>query len=312
MTDIKDIPEKTPDFDEDNFELLEDPPLPKVSEFKRFVRVFFSRKIVAISFVVVILILLMAAFADYVAPYGSNEQDLLNVLAPPSREHWLGTDPIGRDLLSRIIYGSRIALLVGVATTFIAAFIGTAIGLVAGFIEGPIEGIIMRAVDAWISIPPLILMLIIAGILGSGLFGTIIAVGLTMFPGYIRLIYGQVLTVKQNDYVLASRAMGDSKTRIAIRHILPNCVSPLIVMMTMMMGSSILMEAGLSYLGLGIRPPTPAWGSMTRDGYLYLGRAPLLSIAPGIAVVILVFAYNMVGDGLRDALDPRLRGTLDD
>jgi len=305
------INDSTGSADYDEFELIEDAQPKKVSEFKRFVRVFFRRKIVAVSFVIIVLILVAAIFADFIAPYGYNEQNLHNSFAPLSREYLLGTDAVGRDLLSRVIYGARIALMVGVATTFIAAFIGTVIGLIAGFVEGPVESLIMRATDAWISIPPMILMLLIASILGSGLFGTIVAVGLTMFPGYIRLIYGQVLTVKQNDYVLASRAMGDSKFRITLVHILPNCLSPLIVMMTMMMGTSILLEAGLSFLGLGIAPPVPAWGSMTRDGYIHLARAPLLSIAPGVAIVILVFSYNMVGDGIRDALDPRLRGTLD-
>jgi len=300
-----------PNIDATDLQTPEDAPLPKINETKRFLRVFFRRKIVAVSFCIVVLILFIAAFADFVAPYAPNDQNLLNVLQPPCSTHWLGTDGLGRDLLSRIIHGTRIALLVGVATTIIAAAIGSIIGLIAGFAEGPLEGLIMRATDAWISIPPLILMLLIASILGSGVFGTIIAVGFTMFPGYIRLIYGQVMTVKQNDYIMASRAMGDSKVRIAIVHILPNCVSPLIVMMTMMMGTSILLEAGLSFLGLGIAPPAPAWGSMTRDGYVHLARAPLLSIAPGIAIMILVFAYNMVGDGIRDALDPKLRGTLD-
>ena len=235
----------------------------------------------------------------------------MNVLAAPNSSYWLGTDALGRCLLSRIIHGSRIALLVGVATVFIGASIGTTIGLIAGYSGGYIEGLIMRGTDAMISMPPLILLLLIAAVLGSGVWGTIVAVGITMFPGYIRLVYGQVLTVKQNDYIMASRAMGDKKSRILIRHIFPNILSPLIVTMTMTMGGSILAESGLSYLGLGISPPTPAWGSMTRDGYQHLMTRPLLSIAPGIAIVILVFAYNMVGDGIRDALDPKLRGSLD-
>jgi len=293
------------------FEVLEEPPLPKINEFRRFLRVFFRRKIVAVGFIMVVLILFVAIFAEFVAPFPPNQQNLMYTLQPPSSTHLLGTDALGRDLLSRIIHGTRIALLVGVATVFIAASIGTTIGLIAGFLGGVVDDIIMRATDAMIAIPPLILMLLIAAVLGQGLTGVIVAVGFTMFPGYIRLIYGQVMTVKQNDYVMASRAMGDSKTRIILRHVLPNCISPLIVMMTMMMGASIMAEAGLSFLGLGISPPTPAWGSMTRDGYQHLANRPLLAIAPGIAIVILVFAYNMVGDGIRDALDPKLRGALD-
>ena len=256
------------------------------------------------------VVLLTAALADLIAPYDANEQNLYNVLAEPSAEHLLGTDALGRDLLSRIIHGSRIALLVGVCTVLISASIGTLIGLIAGFSEGPVQSIIMRATDAIIAIPALILQLLIANILKSGVFGVVFAVGLTLFPGYIRLINGQVLSLKQNDYILASRSMGDTRRHIVARHILPNCISPLIVMMTMMMGASIMAEAGLSFLGLGITPPTPAWGGMCRDGYQYLMTRPLLSIAPGAAIMVLVFAFNMVGDGIRDALDPKLRGSL--
>jgi len=306
---MSDITNNSENFEE--FDLVEEHQLPKVNEFKRFVRVFFRRKIVLVSFCVIVLILLVALFADFVAPQGPNDQNLANTLAQPSAQYLLGTDALGRCLLSRIIHGSRIALLVGVATVLIAASIGTVIGLAAGFSGKYAEGVIMRGTDAVISMPPLILMLLIASILGQGVLGAIVAVGLAMFPGYIRLVYGQVLTVKQNDYIMASRAMGDKKTRIARRHIFPNIVSPLIVMMTMSMGTSIMAEAGLSFLGLGISPPTPAWGSMTRDGYQHLSTRPLLAIAPGIAIVILVFAYNMVGDGIRDALDPKLRGSLD-
>jgi len=306
MSEITKIPEHT-----DEFEVLEEAPLPKVNEFKRFVRVFFRRKIVAFSFGLLVIIVFVALFADFIAPFGANEQNLHNSLAYPCSEHWLGTDGLGRCLLSRIIHGSRIALMVGLAAVLIAATIGTIIGLIAGFSEGIIGGLIMRATDALISIPPLVLMLIISTILGAGVPGVIIAVGIAMFPGYVRLMYGQVLTVKQNDYIMASRAMGDKKARIVFRHILPNCLSPLIVMMTMMIGTAIMIEAGLSFLGIGITPPTPAWGSMARDGYQHLASRPLLAIAPGVAIVVLVFACNMVGDGIRDALDPKLRGSLD-
>ena len=296
--------------EENQFEILEEQLLPPVNEFKRFIRVFFRRKIVIVGFVLVIIVLFTGLFADQIAPYDANEQNLYNTLAEPSPEHILGTDALGRDLLSRIIQGTRIALLVGVFTVLISASIGTLIGLIAGFAQGPINNIIMRATDAIIAIPALILQLLIANILNRGVAGVVFAVGLTLFPGYIRLINGQVLSLKQNDYVMASRSMGDKKRHIIIRHILPNCISPLIVMMTMMMGASIMAEAGLSFLGLGITPPTPAWGGMCRDGYQYLMTRPLLSIAPGAAIMILVFAFNMVGDGIRDALDPKLRGSL--
>ncbi|MDR0838052.1 MAG: ABC transporter permease [Oscillospiraceae bacterium] len=296
------------------FEVLEEALLPPVNEFKRFIRVFFRRKVVIIGFALVVLVIFVAIFADLISPYDPYEQDLHNVMAAPNGAHLLGTDALGRDLLSRIMYGTRIALIVGVLTVLISAVIGVAIGLVAGFAQSKVQTVIMRLTDALIAIPSLILQLLLANLLKSfigGMGSVVVALGLTMFPGYIRMVNAQVLTLKQNDYVLAGRAMGDKKRRIVLRHILPNAVSPLIVMMTMMMGASIMAEAGLSFLGLGIAPPAAAWGQMCREGYQYLMTRPLLSIAPGFAIMILVFSYNMVGDGLRDALDPRLRGSLD-
>ncbi len=307
-TDIKNMHASLPEDDKD-IEILQEELLPIVNEFKRFVHVFFKRKIVVFGFAFIILTILVAAFADLIAPYGMNEQDLYNVLAQPGSEHLLGTDALGRDLLSRIIFGTRIALLVGVSTVVVSAALGTILGLIAGYAEGIVQTIIMRFTDAMMAIPSLILTLIIAAILKVGIAGIVLAVAVTLLPGYVRLINGQVMSLKQNDYVLAERSMGAKKTRIIFRHILPNCLSPLIVQMTMMIGVAILSEASLSFLGLGIPPPTPAWGSLCFDGYKYLLTQPLLSIAPGLAIVLLVFSFNMVGDGLRDALDPKLRGS---
>lgn len=293
----------------DQVEILEEELLPPVNEFKRFIHVFFKRKIVVFGFAFVILTLLVTAFADLIAPYGMNEQDLYNVLAQPSAQHLLGTDALGRDLLSRIIFGTRIALAVGVSTVVVSAALGTILGLIAGYAEGIIQTAIMRFTDAMMAIPSLILTLIIAAIIKTGILGIVLAVAVSLFPGYVRLINGQVLSLKQNDYIMAERSMGSKKSRIILRHILPNCLSPLIVQMTMMIGVAILSEASLSFLGLGISPPTPAWGSLCFDGYKNLMTQPLLSIAPGLAIMLLVLSFNMVGDGLRDALDPKLRGT---
>jgi peptide/nickel transport system permease protein len=295
---------------DEKFEVLDEQQLPPVDEFKRFVRAFFRRKIVIIGFACVILIVLTALLADVIAPYGPYEQDLYNVLAAPSSTHPLGTDALGRDLLSRIIHGSRIALIVGVCTVLVSASIGTLIGLIAGFSDSKLNSLIMRITDILIAIPALILQLLIASVLKFGTTGVVFAIGLTLFPAYIRLINGQVLSVKQNDYIVASRSMGAKRSRIIAKHVLRNVISPLIVMMTIMMGASIMAEAALSFLGLGILPPAAAWGSMCRDGYQYLMTRPLLSIAPGLAIMILVFSFNMVGDGLRDALDPKLRGSM--
>lgn len=295
--------------DPDDVIVLDEERLPPVDEFKRFMRVFFRRKVCLVGMILVIVVLLVAAFADVIAPYGMNEQDLKNVLAAPDKAHILGTDALGRDLLSRIIYGTRVALAVGVSTVLVSAALGTVIGLIAGYAQGPLQTIIMRLTDAIMALPSLILTMLIASVLKSGVPGVVLAVSVTLFPGYIRLVNGQVLSVKENDYILAERSMGAKKSRIIFRHILPNCLSPLIVQMTMMMGVAIMAEAGLSFLGIGILPPTPAWGSLAYDGYRYLMMRPLLSIAPGFAIMLLCFAFNMVGDGLRDALDPKLRGT---
>jgi ABC-type dipeptide/oligopeptide/nickel transport system permease subunit len=284
--------------------------LPPINERKRFIKVFFHRKIVLVGFIILVAMIIMAIFAPVIAPFGDNEQDLENVLSKPDIEHLLGTDSLGRDLLSRIIYGSRVAFLVGILSVLISAAIGTLLGLIAGFSDKRLNDIIMRLTDAVMAIPPLVLTLLICAVLGNGLLGVILAVGISFFPGYIRLINGQVLSVKQNDYIMAERAMGAKKSRIMFRHILPNVISPLIVQMTMMMGAAIMTEAMLSFLGIGLVPPIAAWGSLCYGGYKYLTTVPLLSIAPGLAIMLLVFSLNMVGDGLRDALDPKLRGSV--
>ena len=293
----------------DRSEVLHVGVIPPVNEAKRFFKVFFKRKIVVVCTILILIFLALAIFQKQIAPYDPNEQNLQNFLQPPSSEHLLGTDALGRDLFSRIIYGTRIAMIVGVAAVIVSAVIGTLLGLIAGFMEGIIGTIIMRLNDALMAIPHLILTLMIAQILQSGVPGIVIAISISLFPGYIRLAYGQVLSLKQNDYVLAARSMGAKKFRIILRHLLPNTLSPLIVRMTMMIGTAILAEAGLSFLGLGIKPPTPAWGSMCYDGYKYLLTRPLLSLAPGFVIMLLVLSFNMVGDGLRDAIDPRMRGT---
>ena len=284
--------------------------LPRVNEFRRFVRVLCSRSVVAFGIIAIIAVILAAVFAPIIAPYDPHAQSLDAVLQQPNGKHLLGSDSLGRDTLSRIIFGTRIILLVGVGTVLIAASLGTVIGLIAGYFGGWIFTIIMRFTDGIMAVPPLLLALVIAALLGTGVKGVMIAVSVALLPGYIRLICGQVLSIKENEYVMAARSVGVSKTGIMFRHILPNCFSPLIVQMTMMMGLAILIEASLSFLGLGIKPSSAAWGSMVYDGYKYLVMRPILSIAPGLAIMLVVFAFNMIGDGLRDALDPRLRGTL--
>ena len=283
---------------------------PGISEFQRFRRVLFRRKVVVFGLFIIVALILTAILADLLAPYDPYKIDLSQRLLQPSQQHLLGTDVFGRDTLSRIIYGTRTSLMVGIIAVGIAATIGITLGLIAGYFGGITYAIIMRFMDAMMSFPMILLALAIAAMLGGGLKNVMIALGIGLVPGYARLMCGQTLTVKENDYIAAGRAIGASNLRIMLRHILPNCLPPLIVMMTMMMGLAILSEAGLSYLGVGIEPHGATWGSMVSDGKGHLTTNPMLSFAPGVAIMFVVFAFNIVGDGLRDALDPRLRGTI--
>lgn len=284
--------------------------IPRVSEFQRFRRVFLSRGLVVFGMVVILLLIVVAIFAPLLAPYDPYELDLGNTLSQPSKAHLLGTDALGRDTLSRIIYGARTSLMVGLIVVTVGAVIGMSLGLIAGYFGRWIHTTIMRLIDAIMSFPMILLALVIASILGGGIKNVIIALTVGLTPVYARLMCGQVLTTRENDYVMAARSMGASNPRIMIRHLVPNCFPPLIVLITMMLGTTILAEAGLSFLNVGIEAPTAAWGSMISDGREYLLSHPVLSFAPGFAIMLVVFAFNMVGDGLRDALDPRLRGLL--
>ena len=282
----------------------------RVSEWRRFRRVFFQRRIVIFGLLVLLLLVLGAIFAAWLAPYNPYDQDMRNTLQQPGKQHLLGTDALGRDTLSRLIYGTRIALAVGFITVGIAVLAGVLLGLIAGFFGGVTNMIIMRIMDLLISFPMIILALFIAALLGGGIQNVIIALGIGALPGYARVMHGLTLSIRENDYIMAERAMGASNGHIMLTHVLPNALPPMIVLITLQLGTIILAEAGLSYLGIGIKPPGAAWGAMVNEGYRYLLSNPWLSFAPGIAIMLVVFAFNLVGDGLRDALDPRLRGTL--
>jgi peptide/nickel transport system permease protein len=283
---------------------------PRVNEFQRFLKVFLGRPVVIFGAIIIIILLVCAAFPGWIAPHDPLKQDLKSVLLQPNHQHLLGTDALGRDLLSRIIFGARTAVLVGIVALGIAAVSGMILGLIAGYFGGITYAVIMRFIDALMAFPVLLLALAIAALLGGGLLNVMIAIGVGMMSGYARVMCGQAISVRENDYILAARSTGASHIRIMFRHVLPNCFPPMIVLMTMMIGMTILFEAGLSFLGIGIKEPTVAWGGLVNDGYKYLLSHPLLSVAPGIAIIIVVYAFNMVGDGVRDAIDPRLRGTL--
>jgi peptide/nickel transport system permease protein len=280
------------------------------SEFHRFLRVFFGRPTAVFGTIIIVAFIIIAIFPGIIAPHDPYEQDLNHALSPPDRTFLLGTDSLGRDMFSRVIFGARTAALVGVVALSIAAISGMTLGLIAGYLGGAAYTIIMRFIDALMAFPMILLAMIIASLLGGGITNVMIAVGIGMMPGYARVMCAQALSIKENDYVVAGRAIGSNNFRIMVRHIFPNCFPLMIVLMTMNIGITILAEAGLSFLGIGIEPPTPAWGGMVNEGYTYLLSHPLLSFVPGLAIMIVVFAFNMVGDGLRDAVDPRLRGAI--
>jgi peptide/nickel transport system permease protein len=283
---------------------------PRVSEWRRFRRVFLARGMVVFGLVVLLLLFFTAIFAALLAPYDPYMPGQAPSLVQPSWQHLLGTDLLGRDTLSRLIYGSRTALMVGFISVGVASVIGVTLGITAGYFGRALNIVIMRGMDALLCFPMILLALVVASVLGGGIQNVIIALSIATIPGYARVTCGLTLSLKENDYVLAQRSMGSGDIRTMLRHILPNAFAPLIVLMTMQLGNLILAEAGLSFLGIGIEPPGAAWGAMVSDGYRYLRSNAVLSFAPGVAIMLVVFAFNMVGDGLRDALDPRLRGLL--
>lgn len=283
---------------------------PRYSEFKRMLSVFAGRPLPVVGFVIILLLVLMAIFAPLLAPYPPNQMDIINKLQPPSSEHILGTDSLGRDTLSRIIYGSRTSLIIGVSVMLISSITGILLGLLAAYFGGIVYHLIMRFMDALMAFPMLLLALLVASLLGTGMLNVIIALGIGMIAAPCRLMCGVTLSVKQNDYVLSAQVMGMSDRRLMFQEILPNAFPPLLVMITIGIGAVILAEAGLSFLGIGITPPTATWGGMVNDGYKFLTTNPVLAIAPGVAIMLVVFGFNMLGDGLRDALDPKLRGVI--
>ncbi len=250
----------------------------------------------------------IAITAPILAPYPVNAQNAYQSLERPSQAHPFGTDRLGRDLLTRMMYGTRISVSVGLIAVALAAGIGVPLGLAAGYLGGWIDEILMRFVDAWIAFPNLILIIGIVSILGPGIVNVMIAIGLNAFPVYARLVRGQTLTVKERDFVMAVRSLGATPRRIALRHILPNTIQPVIVQGSLLMGAAILAEAGLSFLGIGIKPAQPTWGVTIQEGFAWIRQDPWPSVIPGIAIVLFTLSTNFMGDRLRDVLDPRLRG----
>ena len=290
-------------------EVLSEAP-PRIGEWERFRRVFFGRGLVKFGAAIIAIMVLMAIFAPLLAPYAPNAISLYDQLQGPSMEHWLGTDALGRDTLSRLIYGAQTSLVVGLVSVFFASLVGIALGTLAAYYGGWVSAVIMRFIDALMAFPMVLLALVISALLGGGMRNVIIALSVSLMPQYARLMNGQVLAIKENDYISAVKSIGAKDMRILVKHIFSNAFPPLVVQMTLRLGRTIMSEATLSFLGVGIMQPTASWGSMISSGRNYLEQLPILSLAPGIAIMLVVFAFNMVGDGLRDALDPRLRGRL--
>lgn len=283
----------------------------KKEERRQFFRVLFGRGILAkICFGILILFVFVALLAPWLTQYSPYEQDLVHACETPSAAHLLGTDNLGRDMLTRVMYGARISLCTGILSSIWATVIGVTLGLIAGYYGGVVGGTIMRLVDAQLSIPPLILTMCLAAVFGGSIVSISFIIGISSVPTYVRMVYGQVLSLRENDYVTAATLIGQNKLKIMFRHLMPNCFATIIVLFSQTVGAAILIEAGLAYLGVGITAPTPAWGTMVSEGYTYLTFYPHMALAPGLALMLVIIALNIVGDGLRDALDPRLRGKL--
>ena len=257
--------------------------------------------------IILVAFLLSALLAPQIAPYDPLEQELMERRQPPSSEHPLGLDEVGRDMLSRIIFGARASLRVGVGSVSFAILVGALVGAVAGYLGGRVDNLIMRLMDIMLAFPSMLLAIAIVSVLGPGLMNMLYAIAVVSIPQYARIVRASVLSVKEQDYILADRTIGCSPSNILFRSVLPNCLTPLIVQATLGIATAILDAAGLSFLGLGARPPTPEWGAMLGSGRGSVFTAPHIVFFPGLAIMLTVLGFNLLGDGLRDALDPKLR-----
>jgi len=280
---------------------------PATRGFRYLLRRFARNRMALVGLWVVLLIVALALFAAWVAPYSPIKPDFFNTLKAPGGRHLMGTDDLGRDVLSRVVFGTRTSLLAGVISVGIAVLAGLPLGLVSGYYRGRLDDVLMRITDAMLSFPFLVLALALAAVLGAGLDKAMIAIGIVFTPGFVRLSRGQALSEREQNYVEAARALGAGDGRIIWKHILPNIISPVLVQASLATAAAITAEAALSFLGLGTQPPTPSWGSMLNFAQPYLGTAPWMALYPGLAIFITVLSLNLLGDGLREALDPRLR-----
>ena len=289
---------------------LADRPFVRVAQppWRQFLQRLARSRLAAVGGVIVGLVVLAGLGAGVLAPYSPTQQDIRNILRPPAAGHLLGTDELGRDTLTRVLYGAQASLEVGIIAVGISLLVGSGLGLLAGYLRGLADASIMRVMDGLLALPTLVLALAITAMLGPSLNNAMLAIGVTGVPVFARLVRGQVLSLRELEYVQAARSLGAGDARIMLGHILPNVLGPIVVQASLAMPTAILAEAGLSFLGLGIQPPTPSWGAMLNTAKGYLQQDPWLAVAPGTAIFVTVLGFNFLGDAVRDALDPRLRG----
>ena len=281
----------------------------KRSQFQETWRRLKKNRMAMLGLFVITLLILVSIFADFIFDYNDVviKQDTSIRLEGPSSEHWLGTDEFGRDILARLVHGSRVSLSVGVVAVTISLLIGGTLGAIAGFYGGKVDNVVMRFMDILLAVPSLLLSITIVSALGPSLINLMLAIGISSVPSYARIVRASVLTVKDQEFVEAARCIGANNFEIITSHIIPNCMAPIIVQVSLKVASAILSTSGLSFLGLGVKAPTPEWGAMLSGGRSYLRNAPHLCIFPGIAIIITILSLNLLGDGLRDALDPKLK-----
>ncbi len=280
----------------------------KQSRIKDLLHIFYKNKMAVAGFIIILAMVIVAVFAPLIATQAPEAQDLAARFQSPSATHFFGTDNFGRDIFSNVVYGARISLFIGLVATIISVIIGTIIGAVAGFFGGAVDNLMMRLVDIILSIPSLILAIAISAVLGTGIRNLILAVSLSSITNYARIVRASVLSVKEQEYVEAAKIGGASNFRLIFRHILPNCTGPIIVQATLGVGTAILQAASLSFIGLGVQPPTPEWGGMLSQGRSYIRDYPHMTIFPGLAIALTIFSLNLFGDGLSDTLDVKQRG----
>jgi len=291
--------------------MTEVPTVAHRSRLRTTVETVLRNRLAVVGLIILGALIVTAIFAPLIAPHGINEIDIANRLSGPSTDHWFGTDDVGRDVFSRVVIASRVSLQVGLISVGIALALGVPVGLLSGFYGGKVDSILMRLMDILFSVPAIVLAIAIVAALGPNLVNAMIAIGIVYTPIFARITRGSVLSLRDAVFIRAVRSLGANDARIVISHILPNVIAPIIVQTSLSLAFAILAEAALSFLGLGVQPPNPAWGRMLSDGRGFFQQAPWMAIFPGLAIFVTVFAFNAVGDGLRDALDPQQRSVIE-